>query len=262
MHRGVFYFGNGCAILGSVGIFPHLGNSKRLAVRNCTKMAQIGTLVTGAAVVTVIPGMPQCEQYILIGDVDTPTPITGFQVEIDGTPFITIQGSQPLIQAFSQWQTEKAGANVGYVLKIATGLIKRNTTYRFTNAGVTTPAIYGFSELGTGVPMVVATEQINASSYQIFERFSAIFLATPANVSSLEFMFADGSKSTLTPTEAAALFTIYNQSDTDGQLSAVVCIDNTRQNIQAVKVNTGAGGACVVMSAKLPDEAYKLLTQG
>jgi hypothetical protein len=224
-------------------------------------MSQIGTLVAGVGVVTVIPGQPQCDQYILIGDVDTPPPITGFSVEIDGTPYITIQGSQPLIQAFSQWMMEKAGATVGYLLKVSTGLIRKNTTFRFTNAGATVPAIYAFSEAGVGVPFIVATEQVNASSYQVFEKFSAIFLATPANVTSLEVVFADNSKSTLSAVEAAALFAVWNQSDTDGQLSAVVCIDNTRQNIQAVKVNTGAGGACIVMSVKLPDDAWAKLTQ-
>lgn len=220
-------------------------------------MSQIGTLVTGAGVVTVISGQSQLDQYIVIGDVDTAVPLTGVTIEVDGQAFLQIQASQPLIQAFSQWQMEKAGTTVGYMLKVSTGMLKRNTTYRFTNAGATTPAIYAFSEMGNGngVPLEVATVSINASSYQIFDRFSALFLATPANVTNVEIVFADGTKSTLSMVEAAALFALTNQSDTDGQLSAVVVIDNSNQSIQSVKVNTG-GGACVVLSAKIPDAAF------
>jgi len=221
-------------------------------------MSQIGTLLTGAGVVTVIAGQSQADQYILIGDADTAPPITAFTVEIDGTPIINIQASQAIIQAFSQWQMETCGTNVGYLLKIATGQIEGNTTYRFTNAGATTPGIFVFSESKNGAPIVATTMSINASSYQPFERFSALFLGTPANVTSLEFAFSDGTKSTMTVAEAAALFNIYNQASTDGYLSAVCVIDNTRQNITSVKVNTGAG-ACVVLMAKLPDEVFRAL---
>lgn len=221
-------------------------------------MSQVSTLLSGAGVVTVVAGQSQADQYILIGDADTPPPITAFSVEVDGTPIINIQAAQALIQAFSQWQMETCGTNVGYLLKISTGLMKGNTTYRFTNAGATTPGIFVFSEAQDGIPIVATTVSINASSYMPFEKFSALFLGTPANVTSLEFLFKDGTKSTMTTAEAAALFNIYNQASTDGLLSAVCVIDNTRQNIVNVKVNTGAG-TCVVLMAKLPDEAFAKL---
>ena len=135
-------------------------------------MGQIGTLAGGAAVITVISGQAQLDQFIVIGDVDTALPLTGLTIEVDGSPFFQVQGSQPLMQALSQWQMEKAGTTVGYMLKVSTGQIRKNTTFRFTNAGATTPAIYNFSEAGNGVPLLIATETINASSYQVFERFS------------------------------------------------------------------------------------------
>lgn len=220
-------------------------------------MGQIGTLVTGAGVITVISGQSQLDQFLVIGDVDTAVPLTGLTIEVDGVPFFQIQGSQPLMQAFSQWQMEKAGTTVGYMLKVSTGQIRKNTTFRFTNAGATTPAIYNFSESSNGVPLEVATQTINASSYQVIEKFSALFLATPANVSNLEVLFSDGTKQTLTMVEAAAYFSLSNQADTDGQLSAVVVVDNTQGNISQVKVNTNSGGSCLTLVVKIPQEAFE-----
>lgn len=224
-------------------------------------MGQIGTLVTGAGVITVISGQSQLDQFLVIGDVDTAVPLTGLTIEVDGKPFLQIQGSQALMQAFAQWQMEKAGANVGYMLKVATGQIRKNTTFRLTNAGATTPAIYNFSELSNGVPLEVATQTVNASSYQNVDKFSALFIATPANVSNLEVEFTDGTSQTLTMVETAAYFALTNQADTDGQLSAVVVVDNTQGNISNVKINTNAGGSCLTLTVKIPDEAFERFKQ-
>lgn len=225
-------------------------------------MSQITTLLTGAGVTTVVSGQTQCEQYILIGDVDNSNPLQGIAVEIDGTSFINIANAQNLITAFMKWQMETTGAVIGLLLKIATGVIKKNTTYRFTNAAATTPAIFAYSEERDGVPLMASTKSINASSYEDFENFSALFLQTPANVGTLEVVFRDGHKATMSIAEADSLFSLYNQSETDGRLGGVTVIDNTKGNIRQVRVNTNNVGACVVLIAKLPDTAFQILKGG
>jgi hypothetical protein len=227
---------------------------------NLKFMSQIGTLITGAGIATVIAGQSQCEQYLLIGDVDTANPLQGIQVEIDGVTFININASATLIAAFAKWQSESTGATIGGLIKLATGVVKKNTTIRLTNAGATVPAIYAFSEADNGIPLMASTKTVNPTSYDDFERFSAIFLGTPANIASLEIVFADGRKSTMTVQEADALFNLYNQTETDGRLGGITVIDNTSQNIRAVRVNTNAtAGGCAVLMAKLPDSAFKML---
>lgn len=226
-------------------------------------MAQIGTLTTGAGVTTVITGQTQCEQFLLIGDVDTANPLQGLQVEIDGKAFINISNAASLITAYMKWQMESCAGTIGLLIKIGTGSIRQNTTYRLTNAGVTTPNIFAFSAEQQGVPFEVSTATINPSSYLDFSAFSAIFLQTPANVAGLEFTFTDGTRSTLTPTEADALFALYNQAETDGRLGGVTVIDNTQQTISNVRVNTNStAGGCTVLQAKLPDAAWAALKNG
>jgi len=220
-------------------------------------MARIGTLTTGAGIQTVIAGNSQCEQYLLLGDVDTANALQGLQVEIDGTPYININGAA-LLNAFQKWTMEMTAGAVGIMLKIATGVIEKNTTYRFTNNGVTTPNIFAFSDSKNGVPLLATSKTININSYEDFDRFSALFLETPANILSLEMIFADGHRSTLSGVEADAYFALRNNSDANGQLGTVTVIDNTDQAIKSVRVNTQTG-ALTVLVVKIPDSAFEVL---
>jgi len=220
-------------------------------------MARIGTLTTGAGIQTVIAGNSQCEQYLLLGDVDTANALQGLQVEIDGTPYININGAA-LLNAFQKWAMEMTAGAVGIMLKIATGVIEKNTTYRFTNNGVTTPNIFAFSDSKNGVPLLATSKTININSYEDFDRFSALFLETPANILSLEMIFADGHRSTLSGVEADAYFALRNNADANGQLGTVTVIDNTDQAIKSVRVNTQTG-ALTVLVVKIPDSAFEVL---
>lgn len=222
-------------------------------------MAQIGTLTTGAGVVTVIAGQSQCEEYIVIGDVDTANPLQGLTVEIDGTPFIQIS-VQALITAYAKWLMEVAGTVVGLMLTIATGSIRKNTTYRFTNAGATTPAIFAYSDSRNGIPFVVTSKTINPSSYEDFEKFSALFITAPANIQSAELVFQDGHKATMSAVELDAYFTLNNQAETDGRLGGVTVIDNRQGNIQSVRIFC-VTTALNVLVAKLPNEAFQALKE-
>ena len=222
-------------------------------------MSQLGVLITGAGVQTTFAGQAQCEQYIVLGDVDTAMPLRGLSVEIDGSPFINIQLSLPLMKAFAQWQMESIGATVGFMLKISTGMIKTNTTYRFTNNGATTPKIFVYSDAQDGVPIIATTKGINASSFEDFNKFSALFLTAPADISSVEIVFSDGHKATMTIEEVDALFAFNNQSEADGRLSAVSIIDNTDQSIKTVRVFASA--VATVLVVKLPNAAFKALDE-
>jgi len=221
-------------------------------------MAQIATLVTGAAVTTIISGQSQCEAVLVIGSVSTANPLQGLQVEVDGVPFINVTNNAVLLSALSKWMSQFVSTLVGCVFKIATGRIPKNTTYRLTNNGATTPIIYAFSDNDQGVPFLIGTKQINASSYEDFEKFSALFIGTPANLASAEMVFSNGTKATLSFQELDALFSLKNQSEANGELLGVTVIDNRDQSIRSVRINCSA--ANTIMIAKLPDASFKALT--
>jgi hypothetical protein len=223
-------------------------------------MGQIATLLTGAGVTTNIVGQTQCESVILIGDVDTALPIQGLTVEIDGSPFFNVQSAALLI-AYSKWlnNTINGAAVIGICLRIATGMMPRNTNYRLTNAGATTPPVYAFSDNDMGVPFLVATKTINALSFDDFAQFSALFIQTPANLLNAEIAWTNGSKKTYLGVELDCMYAMKKQSEANGQLAGVTLIDNTDQSIKQVRINTNGVGANTIMVAKLPDAAFQAL---
>lgn len=217
----------------------------------------LGVLTGGAGVQTTFAGQSQCESYIVLDDVDTANALRGLTVEIDGQPFINIQNSAALMAAFAKWQMETISGTgvVGLMLKVATGSIRKNTTYRFTNDGLTTPTVRVFSDAQNGVPIVATTKGINASSFEDFSKFSALLITDPANVDSVEIVFRDGHKATMTIQEADALFSLKNQAEANGRLAAVSVIDNTDQSISSVRI-FAAAAAITVLIAKLPNSVF------
>lgn len=221
-------------------------------------MAQIGTLAAAPAV-TIIQGQANCDQYIVIGEVGTELPLSSLTVEVDGKPFILIQNAA-LISAFSKWQMEVDAIEgvIGSMIKIATGQIKKNTTYRFVNSGATTPGIFAFSDSPNGVPLEVAGMQINATSNETFERFSALFLTAAGDITSLQIEFTSGHTDTLTFQEAAGYFNMKFSADSNGLLGEavpVLVIDNTDWSIKSVRVNTGANPVDT-LTVRIPDAAF------
>lgn len=226
-------------------------------------MSRIGTLTTGAGVVTTIPGQAVCDQYLLLGDVDTAAPLTGLAVEIDGQPTINIQGSTPLVSVFAKFMSNLVASTIGLVFKIALGKIGKSTTYRFTNAGATTPAIFAFSEnlkpdeVPNGGAVYAATKGINALSSDVFSKFSALFITDPANLTTVDILFKDGNRTSYTAVELDALFALKNPTEANGRLDAAVSgIDNRDQSIENVTINTGATGVTVLV-IKLNDADFK-----
>jgi hypothetical protein len=224
-------------------------------------MPQIGTLTTGAGVTTVIAGQSKLDQFLLLGDVDTANPLQGISVEVEGTSYFSIANAATLITALQKWQQQLTGAVLGILLKISTGVINRTTTYRLTNAGATTPAVFAFSEAPNGLPMMVSTATINALSSLTLQRFSAVFIQTPANVDKVEVEFMNGYRETMTIQEVDARYSLYNQSEADGRLGGVSVINNTDQKIRTVRISTNNVGALTVALAKLPDDAFDKLNR-
>jgi len=223
-------------------------------------MSLLGALITGAGVDTTFSGQAQCEQYITIGDVDTAFMLRGMTIEVDGTPVIQIANSLPLMTAFAQWLMENVAGAPGFMLKIATGMIPANTTYRFTNDGVTTPNIFVNSDSSGGVPVIATSKGINANSFEDFNKFSALFITVPADVVSVEISYVDGHKSTVQIEEIDSKFAMGNQTDANGRLTAVSVIDNTEQEIKAVRIFADPTGLTVLI-VKLPDAVFEELEE-
>jgi len=216
----------------------------------------LGALLTGAGNVTTFAAQAQTESMIVIGDVDTTNPLRGLSVEIDGIPFFNIPATNvALISAYAKWAVNIVGTVVGLVFKFATGRVPRSTTYRLTNDGATTPNIYAYSDADNGFPIICATKQINASSYEDFVKFSALFVGTPANLTSAEIVFTNGYRATLTQFELEALFAMKNPTETNGDLAAVTIIDNRDKSIASCRLYCSAANTILV--AKLPDGSFE-----
>lgn len=217
-------------------------------------MSRIGTLITGAGIVTPITGLSYVDPYIVLGDIDTATPLTGLQVEIGGENTINIVGSTPLVSAFSKFLTQTTGAVIGLVFKIATGRIYLPSSLRFTNAGATVPDIFNFGDSSNGKPIRAIQQGINALSNQIFEKFTAIMITPSANVGSVDFQMKDGTSVTYTIAEVDALFNLKNPAEANGRLDAVVStIDNTDGKIAWVRVNATTAVTVLVIKFSDPD---------
>ena len=217
-------------------------------------MSRIGTLLTGAAVVTPITGLSYVDPYIVVGDVDTATPLTGLQVEIGGETTINIVGSTPLVSAFAKFLSQSTGPIVGLIIKIATGRIYLPSSLRFTNGGATTPVIFNFGDSGNGKPIRAISQGINALSNQVFDKFTALMITPSANAGNIDFQFKDGTSCTMTVEEVDSLFALQNQSEANGRLDAVVTtIDNRAGEIAWVRVNATTALTVLVVKFSNPD---------
>lgn len=219
-------------------------------------MPQLTQLVTGVGVVTSVVGQAQCENMVTIGDATTANPLSGLQIEIDSTSFINITG-QTLITAFMKWLNGISASAVASVLKLGTGKMRKSTNYRFTNAGATTPIIYATSDAEDGVPMVAGTKQINASSYEDFQKFSALFIGTPANVTQVEVLFNNGAKNIFSIQEIDAMYAIQQPTEANARLGGVSVINNNGSEIKKVRIYCSV--ATTVLVVKLPDSSFEVM---
>jgi hypothetical protein len=221
-------------------------------------MPQISTLITGAGVQTPIVGQDHLDNCMYLGDVDTPMPLQGVQVDVGGETIINIQASQPLVSVFAKFMQSLVAGTVGLMLKFATGKIQKATNIRLTNNGVTTPAIFTFSDAKDGKPFRAVSDTINAASSKDFRKFSALFITPAANLGSVDITYRDGTVQNMVATDLDALFASKNETEANGRLDAVVTgIDNREMLIDTVRVN--ATTAVTVLLINFSDADFQVL---
>lgn len=217
-------------------------------------MALIGTLPATAGGILTLSGQAAMEQFIVCPDVSTAT-LRSVVVEVDGVPFINIP-TAALCNAFSKYTMESVAGVVGFMLTLGTGRVNRSTTIRLTNDTAVARNVFAFSEAGNGVPFSVASKFINPNGFEDFDKFTALFIETPANVAQAQVTFADGYTANMSIQEIDAYFALNNQTDAAGRIGGVSVIDNKQQNIKAVRLFAGASGYNV-MVAKIPQAAWE-----
>lgn len=219
-------------------------------------MALIGTLPGTAGGTLTLSGQAAMEQFIVVPDLATPT-LRSIVVEIDGIPFINIP-TATLCNAFGKYTMEFSGTAVGFMYTIGTGRVQRNTVLRLTNDTATARNVFAFSEEPEGVPFQAATLFVNPNSYIDVDKFLALFIEAPANLSQAQITFRNGYTANLSIQEVDALFALDNQTDASGRLGGVSVIDNKRQSIKQVRLYAGATGFNV-LQLKVPQAAFDAL---
>ena len=218
-------------------------------------MAQIGTMTTGAGVVTSI-NLPYCPQYLLVDNSYTGTfDITNIDVSINGQSTVSLIGADD-IDAVGQIrshgaQTLSAVAGDGgliMALELANGQINAPTLIRLTNEGANTNAIYGVSA-GVGSSAYRYSQfTVNATSNQTFSEFDSVLInSSPDNIDSIEIQWVDGYKDRYDPLELPALWRNLYSAQFNSQFGPatgdIAWINNEDGNIANCTVYTNATGS-------------------
>ena len=209
-------------------------------------MAQIGTMTTGAGVVTSI-NLPYCPQYLVIDTTTAGTfDITNIDVSINGQSTISLIGADDIDSvATIRSHPSDANANLMAVLELADGQINAPTLIRLTNEGANTNAIYGVSSGVGTAPYRYSQFTVNATSNQTFSEFDSVLIQS-ANVDSIEIQWVDGFKDRYNVLELPSLFRNLYASESNGQFSDLgvnAFINNEDGNISNCTVYTDAGGS-------------------
>lgn len=207
-------------------------------------MPEIGQLIGTDGGTTIIT-RPYTPEIVVVGTVDTDTPLTRITVTSGGTVVQEISG-QATIQAMAKYLMEcllGADVKIGMALKISDGFMAdENFELKVVQAGTTTPKVYAYATNKQGSQLVLAgQETIQASSNITFENFTALFIPT-TNFQDAQVEFEDGHTERLTAVELASLFSIENQADADGLLAGQIVIDNKSEEIASVTVFSDGGG--------------------
>lgn len=217
----------------------------------------LAAITTGAGVNTVTPSQSQVDSDIMIGDIDTTPPIRGLKVNIDGDTTIDVQGSQVLMAVFSKLSQFMTGSGIiGVLWKISTGRIKCNSAViTFTNDAATTPAVYWNSQRGQypakpGRPIrAKSVTAIQNAPWTINGTdFAYLAVTDPANITSVDITFADGTQQNFTVVEVDGLFAKTNETEANGRLATLAsCFDNTKNQFSTIRINVGATAVQVMI---------------
>lgn len=214
-------------------------------------MAQIGTMTTGAGVVTSI-NLPYCPQYLVLANTYTGTfNLTNIDVSINGQSTVSLIGADD-IDAVAQVRAQPTidgagGYNVAMALELANGQINAPTLIRLTNEGAGTDAILGVSS-GVGTSAYRYSQfTVNATSNQTFSEFDSVLInSSPTNIDSIEIQWVDGFKDRYDADELPVLWRSMYASEGLSQFSAtqdIAFINNEDGNIANCTVYTNATGS-------------------
>jgi len=211
-------------------------------------MAQIGTMATGAGVVTSI-NLPYCPQYLIIDKAwASSLDLTNLDVSINGQSTISLIGADD-IDAVAQIRHQVSGAGAGpyAVMELANGQINAPTLLRLTQEGDNTNSIFGVSS-GVGTSAYRYSQfTVNATSNQTFSEFDSVLInSSPTNIDSVEIQWVDGYSDRFSPKELPALFASLYSANAEAQYSAgndIAFINNEDGNIANITCYTNASGS-------------------
>jgi len=219
-------------------------------------MAQIGTMTTGAGVVTSL-NLPYCPQYLVIDEMQQATlDLTNLDISINGQSTISLIGADD-IDAVAQIKSHSSdgSSNVMCALELANGEINAPTLIRLTNEGANTNAIYGVSSRVGTAPYRISQFTINATSNQIFQDFDYLLInSSPTNIDSIEIQWLNGFKDRYAPQELPLLFRNMYASEVDAQYSAtgdIAWVNNEDGLIANATIYTNATGSSTVTVGRI-----------
>jgi len=211
-------------------------------------MAQIGTMTTGAGVVTSI-NLPYCPQFLVLDNTYEGTfDLTNIDVSINGQSTVSLIGADD-IDAVAQIRSHSSDGdgNVMMSLDLADGQINAPTLIRLTNEGANTNGIFGVSSQVGTAPYRYSQFTVNATSNQTFESFDSVLInSSPTNLDSIEIQWIDGFKDRFDARELPSLWKSLYASELQSQFSAagdIAFINNEDGNIANCTVYTNATGS-------------------
>jgi len=215
-------------------------------------MAQIGTMTTGAGVVTSL-NLPYCPQYLTIGTTYfESSQLTNIDVSINGQSTVSLIGADD-IDYVSQIKSHSTGDVSGetnglmMALELANGEINAPTLIRLTNEGSNTHAIFGVSSQVGTAPYRYSQFTINSTSNQIFQDFDSLGVnSSPTNIDSIEIQWTNGFKDRYSPYELPLLFRNVYSAELTSQFSAtgdIAWVNNEDGLIANCTVYTNASGS-------------------
>ena len=215
-------------------------------------MAQIGTMTTGAGVVTSI-NLPYCPQYLVIDNTYSGTfDLTNIDVSINGQSTISLIGADDIdavaqIRSHAGLDTNTTNEALLMALELADGQINAPTLIRLTNEGSNTNAIYCVSG-GVGTSAYRYSQfTVNATSNQTFSEFDSVLInSAPTNIDSIEIQWVDGFKDRYDARELPVLWRHLYGAEENGQFlggADIAFINNEDGNIANCTVYTNSSGS-------------------
>lgn len=196
---------------------------------------KVGTLTTGAAVVTVVTlnYLPAALYYIAT------TQLQGIKVTVAGDGVILDLDAAGL-NAVSGIRRYGAVAN-SFIIPLADGFVPNKVVeITFTNSAAQTPDIYGYS-LKKGIAYIISRQQkVLASSGATFEKFAQLAFASPTTSDEINIGFVDGHVQKVVSVELLGIYTYYS-NETDSY-----CIDNIDGAINYVNLIPSTDRTCYV----------------